>query len=270
MSDRVKTLTDTTYPYAGNDLISTNNNGTPGTRTVVASYDYDAFGNGTTAANDYYNPLRYCGEYLDEETGLIYLRARYYDPSIGRFVSEDPIKDGTNWYVYCNDNPIRYVDRGGKSATEVLNSGIQMAQEVSALNPLPGLEDVAAGAVLIGAGVAAGVVFVYDAITSDDDTTSAMTDATTSETKQERDPVYFTENPYDFNPQGVVRYQYDGNDNGMIIKWFLPNSKILIFEWDENKKYDNGSHYHIGTHDGSHYYPGEVVPEPWASAYFPR
>lgn len=89
MSDRVKTLTDTTYPYAGNDLISTNNNGTPGTRTVVASYDYDAFGNGTTAANDYYNPMRYCGEYFDEETGLIYLRARYYDPSIGRFVSED-------------------------------------------------------------------------------------------------------------------------------------------------------------------------------------
>lgn len=110
MSDRVKTLTDTTYPYDGNDLISTNNNGTPGTRTAVASYDYDAFGNETTAANDYYNPMRYCGEYFDEETGLIYLRARYYDPSIGRFVSEDPIKDGTNWYVYCGNNPIAFVD----------------------------------------------------------------------------------------------------------------------------------------------------------------
>ena len=59
------------------------------------------------------NPFRYAGEYLDKETGNIYLRARYYDPSIGRFISEDPIKDGTNWYVYCSNNPIAFVDPTG-------------------------------------------------------------------------------------------------------------------------------------------------------------
>ena len=43
------------------------------------------------------NPLRYAGEYQDLCSGLVYLRNRYYDPSVGRFISEDPIQDGLNW-----------------------------------------------------------------------------------------------------------------------------------------------------------------------------
>jgi len=57
--------------------------------------------------------FRYCGEYFDEETGLIYLRNRYYDPSIGRFITEDPIKDGFNWYTYCGNNPVNRWDPWG-------------------------------------------------------------------------------------------------------------------------------------------------------------
>ena len=45
--------------------------------------------------------MGYTGEYHDAETGFIYLRARYYNPAIGRFINEDPIRDGLNWYVYC-------------------------------------------------------------------------------------------------------------------------------------------------------------------------
>ena len=45
------------------------------------------------------NPYRYCGEYTDLETGYVYLRARYYDPNLGRFISEDSAKDGYNWYA---------------------------------------------------------------------------------------------------------------------------------------------------------------------------
>ncbi|MCI8405151.1 MAG: RHS repeat-associated core domain-containing protein [Clostridia bacterium] len=59
------------------------------------------------------NPYRYCGENYDEETGLYYLRARYYDASIGRFMSEDPAQDGLNWYVYCGNNPVMFVDPKG-------------------------------------------------------------------------------------------------------------------------------------------------------------
>jgi hypothetical protein len=53
---------------------------------------------------------------------LYYLRARYYDPSIGRFMSEDPAQDGLNWYVYCGNNPVMFVDPMGLY-TAILNSG---------------------------------------------------------------------------------------------------------------------------------------------------
>ena len=80
------------------------------------------------------NPFRYSGEYYDEETGFIYLRARYYDPTIGRFISEDPIRDGLNWYAYCNNNPVMYVDPSGLDgvpiwATNILNS-IETEQDI--------------------------------------------------------------------------------------------------------------------------------------------
>ncbi len=60
-----------------------------------------------------HNPFGYCGEYKDDETGLIYLRNRYYDPTNGRFITEDPIKDGVNWYSYCGGNPVMFVDMWG-------------------------------------------------------------------------------------------------------------------------------------------------------------
>ncbi len=82
---------------------------------IVQNYYYSPFGEiwqGERTTDT--NPFRYAGEYLDQETGDIYLRARYYDPSIGRFLTVDPIKDGTNWYVYCSNNPIAFVDPTGK------------------------------------------------------------------------------------------------------------------------------------------------------------
>lgn len=75
--------------------------------------EYDAFGNENSDNTDDSNSFGYNGEYLDRETGLIYLRARYYDPSIGRFISEDPIKDGSNWYAFCNNNPVTFIDPSG-------------------------------------------------------------------------------------------------------------------------------------------------------------
>ena len=70
------------------------------------AYSYDAFGNQTSETGDS-NPFRYAGEYWDSESGLIYLRARYYAPTTGRFTSEDPARDGLNWYVYCGGNPVK-------------------------------------------------------------------------------------------------------------------------------------------------------------------
>ena len=57
--------------------------------TQTKTYDYDAFGNEKDRVGADPNPFRYCGEYFDVESGAYYLRARYYDPSIGRFTQED-------------------------------------------------------------------------------------------------------------------------------------------------------------------------------------
>ena len=74
-------------------------------------YAYDAFGNYSEETDSpKKNPFRYSGEYTDDETGLIYLRNRYYDPAIGRFITEDPAKDGLNWYAYCSNNPVNLID----------------------------------------------------------------------------------------------------------------------------------------------------------------
>ncbi len=86
-------------------------------------YDYDAFGNLRSVTGETYNPFRYCGEYLDAESGLIYLRNRYYDPQTGRFITEDPAKDGTNWYVYCGNNPVMFVDPSGLDSYIIYEKG---------------------------------------------------------------------------------------------------------------------------------------------------
>src|SRR3989339_369676 len=68
------------------------------------------------------NPFRYCGEFWDEETGEYYLRARYYDTGIGRFISEDSVTGKVNeplmlnLYTYCANNPLKVVDPSGHIA----------------------------------------------------------------------------------------------------------------------------------------------------------
>ena len=66
------------------------------------------------------NPFRYCGEYYDSEIGQIYLRARYYDPTVGRFTQSDPARDGINWYVYCSGDPVNNFDPLGLSDDDII------------------------------------------------------------------------------------------------------------------------------------------------------
>ena len=81
-----------------------------GSGNVAVSYGYDAFGNQLPANTGDRNPFRYCGEYFDQESGTYYLRARYYNPRTGRFGAEDVAKDGINWYTYCGNNPLSFID----------------------------------------------------------------------------------------------------------------------------------------------------------------
>ena len=78
--------------------------------TVENKTRYDAFGNVVENSNGNDTPFGYCGEYTDSESGLVYLRNRYYDTASGRFITEDPVKDGLNWYAYCGGNPVVFWD----------------------------------------------------------------------------------------------------------------------------------------------------------------
>ena len=61
---------------------------------VANTYTYDSYGNLTNSSGPVSNPFSYTGRELDSETGLYYYRARYYNPTSGRFNSEDPIGFG--------------------------------------------------------------------------------------------------------------------------------------------------------------------------------
>ncbi|MDA9003968.1 RHS domain-containing protein [bacterium] len=78
---------------------------------IVWSASFTAYGNLAMAhINEIDNPLRFQGQYFDQETGLHYNRHRYYDPSTASFVTADPIglKGGINNYRYV-PNPVSWV-----------------------------------------------------------------------------------------------------------------------------------------------------------------
>ena len=103
------------YFYQNDDL------GTPRMLTsaagaVVWSASYDAFGQAQVGISIVTNNIRLPGQYYDAETGLHYNFQRYYDPTVGRYVSEDPLGFGggdVNLYAYVRNNPINFYDPYG-------------------------------------------------------------------------------------------------------------------------------------------------------------
>ena len=86
---------------------------------VTKTYEYDSFGNEIKPEKKDENPYRYCGEYYDKETEEIYLRARYYQPSVGRFITRDTYTGESDeslslhLYTYCENDSVNAWDPSG-------------------------------------------------------------------------------------------------------------------------------------------------------------
>jgi RHS repeat-associated protein len=91
---------------------------TDSAQVVVNKFSYDPYGNITNQSEGINQPFKYVGQFgvITEPNGFYYMRARYYDPQVGRFISEDPIGfDGgdENLYAYVKNNPVMGVDPWG-------------------------------------------------------------------------------------------------------------------------------------------------------------
>jgi RHS repeat-associated protein len=87
---------------------------TNGAGAVALTRQYDAWGSLEIGAGE--SGYAYTGREWDPETGLYYYRARYYDPKVARFASEDPLRldSGINFYAYVENNPANWTDPTGE------------------------------------------------------------------------------------------------------------------------------------------------------------
>ena len=229
------------------------------------------------------NPFRYRGYYYDAESGLYYLGSRYYDPETGRFINADILlgKVGVifshNPNQYCENNSINYYDPSGKYKEQFFYTHADAIPRGDASSGGGG------GAIAIGftnwianvgrkiltlLGIYAGPTVVASTVA----TTSSVSDADeASDAERSSTPVIFPPDPNDFNPFGLIRVDRPGTTNGRLITWMDPVKNVAVFRWDENPARNNGPHYHIIPEEGNiHYRPNSVVPEPYATLYFPH
>jgi RHS repeat-associated protein len=115
-------IAGTNYNYYHQDGLGSVVSLTGATGNVTDTYDFNEFGTQIFNQGSTANVYRYTGQQSDADSGLYYLRARYYDPSTGLFISKDPNKgdrknpSSQHPYLYCQNNPINRIDPSGMSS----------------------------------------------------------------------------------------------------------------------------------------------------------
>jgi RHS repeat-associated protein len=166
--EQINTSTSTVYYYHHNRLGSTVML-TNSANEVAAHYEYAASGvqTQTLASPSASAPLGYAGQLEDDETGLVYMRAREYDPATAQFISVDPLAAQTSEpYSYAEDNPLNFTDFTGDSCSildlgsyheceEKAESWLSKEAEQGVEDVNEGLSDIHEGASDIAFGAAA-------------------------------------------------------------------------------------------------------------------
>lgn len=111
----------------GSTRLLTNSSG-----RVTGTYIFDPYGTTTSHTGSASTPLEYAGQYLDSETGLYYLRARYYDPTTDQLITRDPLFGSTQQpYSYVGDNPPNGVDPRGLYTSPIVRPRCSFGQVVA-------------------------------------------------------------------------------------------------------------------------------------------
>jgi len=110
---------------------------------VTASLTLSAFGQTVASTGSSTSAYQYgatSGYRAEGDAGLMLLGHRYYDASVGRFLTADPAKAGDNWYAYCNDNPLKGTDPQGLCVAVI---------GLLPLLPVPGVGEIVAGVIIV-------------------------------------------------------------------------------------------------------------------------
>ena len=124
---QLPTITPSFYGYDGGGSVRALTNAAG---AVTDTYEYDGFGNEISSTGSTPNSYLYRGEYFDSDLGLYYLRARYYNPLTGRFMSKDPedhsptAPNELHKYLYTGGDPVNAVDPSGRG--ELVENLIQV------------------------------------------------------------------------------------------------------------------------------------------------
>ena len=294
------------YTLDGNKIVAENRNGTniyqrsgvdvSNNATHIANinpfryrgYYYDTETGFYYLQSRYYDPV--VGRFLNADA----------------FVSTGQGIVGNNLFAYCNNNPVIYADYKGFSVASVLDETIRMSAvsaggggvsaALGGLSPAGGI----VGTIIVIAFLSSNGIS-YNSSFDDNDIVSgecrsvfssdyeyypdyygvytAPTSRAASKAIAKEEnvvekstsyppdrPVYFPLNPKAFKPLGLVVIFKFGTKNGGFYIWLDPYTRKEVFRWDRNINGSNVPHYHVLSE--GHYYPGDLVPEPYASIYF--
>jgi RHS repeat-associated protein len=247
-----------TVTYLHHDQQGSTRLSTSSTGAVVGAYTYTPYGAVESHTGTATTPLGYDGQYTSSDTGLIYLRARVYDPATAQFLSRDPLVSLTREpYAYAVDNPLNLGDPTGYETLPLPIEGPAGAALCA---------DPVTAAICIGAGgyiIAKGAETIVNAWTGEEGGDEGEAELKRREAERESACSPNFNNPAE--PPGPG-WEWHGNgpegsDEGA---WVNPNTGETLHP-DLNHPEPIGPHFDYKAPDGSEYriYPdGRIEPNP--------